>query len=276
MKNKSAILFMLLLAAPLLLCAGVTSSGVKFGYAPVRGLRIYYEIRGTPHPHQAPLILLHGGDPAIQTSFGSVIEELAKNRWVIAFEQAGHGHTADRPTPFSFEASADDANGLMDILKIRKADFFGYSNGGSIAMQMAIRHPSRVNKLIVASAMYKRDGLKPEFWDSMKTATLESMPTTYRDIYVKTSPHPKKLKSYFEKSVARMLNFKDWSPDALRKIQAPTLILIGDADIVFPEHAKEMAQLIPNSRVEILPGLDHMALAQNWPVALIQEFLDKP
>ncbi len=143
-------------------------------YAPVNGLNIYYEIHGEGEP----LVLLHGGGSTIETSFGTILPALAKTRKVIAFEQQGHGHAADVDRPFSFEQSADDAAALLRFLKIDKADFFGYSNGGSIALQIAIRHPDLVRKLIVASAMYKRDRLYPEFWDPMKHATLENMPAT--------------------------------------------------------------------------------------------------
>ena len=131
---------------------------VKSGYAPVNGLQMYYEIHGAGKP----LVLLHGGGSTIETSFGRVIDSLAKTRQVIAFEQQGHGHTADiAQRPFTFEQSAEDTAALLKYLHIDQADFFGYSNGGNIALLMGIRHPDMVRKLIVESAMYKRDGLAP-------------------------------------------------------------------------------------------------------------------
>ena len=124
-----------------------------------------------------PLVLLHGGGSTIETTFGKVLPLLAKSRQVIAFDQQGHGRTADiADRPFGFEQSADDAAGLLQHLKIDKADFFGFSNGGNIALQIAIRHPSRVRKFVVASAMFKRDGLYPEVWEFMNRSTLEYMP----------------------------------------------------------------------------------------------------
>ena len=129
------------------------------GYAPVNGLRMYYELYGTADGKSPPLVLLHGGGSTIETTFGKVLPSLAKTRRVIAFEQQGHGHTADiADRPFSFEQSADDTAALMDHLKVEKADFFGFSNGGNIALQIAIRHPSRARKLVVASPH------KPEDW----------------------------------------------------------------------------------------------------------------
>ena len=245
----------------------------KTGYAPVNGLKIYYEIHGTSNPNKTPLVLLHGGDPTIGTSFGKVVDEFAKDRQVIAFEQAGHGHTADRKIPFTFEASADDAAALLKFLKIPQADFFGFSNGGSIAMQIGIRHPEITHKLVVASAMTKREGMYPAFWESMEKASLDTMPAEFKEAYQKTAPRPN-LQSYFEKSVKRMLDFKDWPDQMVKSIQAPTLILIGDADIIRPEHAVEMFRTLPHANLAILPGVNHMSMVDHWPVQMIENFLD--
>ena len=137
--------------------ASATPPGVvidtKHGYAPVNGLKMYYEIHGDARAETPPLVLLHGGGSTIETTFGKILPALAKSRQVIAFEQQGHGRTADiADRPFTFEQSADDAAALLEHLKIEKADFFGFSNGGNIALQIAIRHPKLVRKLVVASA----------------------------------------------------------------------------------------------------------------------------
>src|SRR5262245_41495575 len=192
----------------------------KHGYAEVNGLKMYYEIHGAGGP---PLVLLHGGGSTIETTYGKILPALAKGRQVIAFEQQGHGRTADVPDrPFTFEQSADDTAELLKHLKIEQADLLGFSNVGHIAMQVAIRHPKLVRKLVVASAGFKRDGHPPEFWEFMKHATLETMPKDLRDAYVKTSPHPDRLPTFFDKSAKRMREFKDWPSEDIRSIQAPT------------------------------------------------------
>jgi len=251
---------------------------VGSGYAPVNGLKMYYEIHGTVKGNDPPLVLLHGGGSTIDTSFGKVLPSLAKTRQVIAFEQQGHGHTADIDRPFSFEQSADDAAALLRHLKIGNADFFGYSNGGNIALQIAIRHPELVRKLVVASAMFKRDGLSPEFWESMKRATLQSMPAELREAYLRVAPHPEQLPAFHDKSVRRMLEFKDWRPEDIQKIGAPTMVMIADGDIVRPEHAVEMFRLLPHAQLAVLPGTDHMTLVNRaeWQVSMIEAFLDAP
>lgn len=254
------------------------SSKVDGKYAPVNGLRIYYEIHGTSEGKTPPLVLLHGGGSTIETSFGAVLQSLAKTRQVIAFEQQGHGRTADIDRPFTFEQSADDTAALLQYLKIEKADFIGYSNGGSIALQIAIRHPNLVRKLVVVSAMFKNDGLYPELRESLKNATPENMPAELRDAYLKIAPHPEELPTLVNKCVKRMLEFKDWRREDIKSINAPTMIIIGDADVVRPEHAVEMFRLLPYAQLAILPGTDHMMIMKRSDLLLpiILPFLDAP
>jgi pimeloyl-ACP methyl ester carboxylesterase len=255
-----------------------SASNVKIGYAPVNGLKIYYEIHVAPDGKNPPLVLLHGGGSTIETSFGKVLSSFAKSRQVIAFEQQGHGHTADINRPFTFEQTADDTAALLRHLKIERADFFCYSNGGNVALQVGIRHPNLVRKLIVASAMFKRDGLYPEFWDSMKHATLQNMPIELREAYLRVAPNPENLSTFHSKCVKRMLEFKDWRPEDIQSIDAPTMVMIGDADIVRPEHAVEMFRLLPHAQLAVLPGTDHMTLVKraDWQVSMIEAFLDAP
>jgi pimeloyl-ACP methyl ester carboxylesterase len=251
---------------------------VKSGYAPVNGLKMYYEIHGTANGTTPPLVLLHGGGSTIDTSFGKVLPSFAKTRQVVAFDQQGHGRTADVDRPYSFEQSADDAAALLRHLKIDRADFFGYSNGGNIALQIAIRHPALARKLVVASAMFKRDGLPPDFWESMKNATLESMPVELKEAYLRVAPHPEQLHTFHDKCVKRMLEFKDWRAQDIRSISAPTMVMIADGDIVRPEHAVEMFRLLPHAQLAVLPGTDHMSLVTRaeWQVSMIEAFLDAP
>jgi pimeloyl-ACP methyl ester carboxylesterase len=245
-------------------------------YAPVNGLQMYYEIRGAGG---TPLVLLHGGGSTIETSFGKVIDDLAKTRQVIAIEQQGHGHTADIDgRPFSFEQSADDTAELLRQLKIDRADFYGYSNGGHIALQIAMRHPSVVRKLVLISTFFKRDGVPPQFWEGFKGATLQTMPAELRDAYLRVAPHPEQLQSFFDKSVKRMVDFQNMPEADIKSIRAPSLIVIGDSDIVRPEHAVEMSRLLPHAQLAILPGTDHMMMVNRAQMllAMIPQFLDAP
>jgi pimeloyl-ACP methyl ester carboxylesterase len=201
---------------------------MQSGYAPVNGLRLYYEIHGASHSAPTPLVLLHGGGDTIKTSFGLILPELARNRQVVAFEQQGYGHTADiADRPFSFEQSADDTAGLLDYLHIGQADLFGFSNGGTIALQVAIRHPQLVHRLVVASGFFGHDGADPAFWNGFATAKLDDMPKELRNAYLEAAPHPENLQSMFDKAVERMRTFKDIPEDKIRSITAPTLVVCG-------------------------------------------------
>jgi pimeloyl-ACP methyl ester carboxylesterase len=256
-------------------------NGMDFqkGYAPVDGLSIYYEIHGSAHAECPPLVLLHGGGDTIQTSFGKLLPELARSRQVIAFEQQGFGHTADIPDrPFSFERSADDTAALLDYLHVEQADVFGFSNGGTIALQVAIRHPRLVRKLVIASGFFNRDGADPAFWAGFEHAQLGQMPKELSDAYLAVAPHPENLQLFFDKCVQRMRDFKDISVDAMRGIASPALVIAGDADVMRPEQAVEEYRLIPHSRLAVLPGTDHMTLTSRsaWLTPMINEFLDAP
>jgi pimeloyl-ACP methyl ester carboxylesterase len=252
---------------------------VAAGYAPVNGLEIYFEIHGVENSARPPLVLLHGGGDTIQTSFGKLLRSLASERQVIAFEQQGYGHTADiAERPFSFEQSADDTAALLDYLHMPKADLFGFSNGGTIALQVAIRHPELVRKLVVASALFTRDGAYPWLWEAMANAKLENMPIELQEEYLKVAPHPENLRMFHDKAAQRVRDFKDIPADAIRNITAPLFIMVGDADVVRPEHAVELFRTVPHAQLAVIPGTNHMEIMTRttWVVPMIDGFLDQP
>ena len=219
-------------------------------YAAINGLDLYYEIHGTGKP----LVLLHGGGSTITSTFGRILPELSKTHQVIAIELQAHGHTKDIDRPLTFEQDADDVAALLTQLKIPKADFFGFSNGGTTCLQIAIRHPQKVNKLILASTIYKRDGMPPGFFVSMQQASLESMPKSLQDAYLNANPDPKGLKAMFDRDVARMIGFKDISDEAIKNIKSPALVINGDAEVVQAEHALLLSRTLPHAQLLILPG----------------------
>jgi len=254
---------------------------MKSGYAHVNNIDMYYEIHGKG----LPLVLIHGGGSTIGTTFGIVLPMLAQTRQVIAVELQGHGHTKDIDRPLSFEQDADDVAALLKQLNISKADIFGFSNGGSTAMQIAIRHPEVVRKLVVASAAYRRDAFYPEFWTFMPQASLENMPKPLQDEYLKITNDLQGLRTMHDRDKQRMLDFKDWPADALRSIQVPVLFIDGDKDVVKPEHTIEMYRLVPNARLAILPGghgeyIDEIMFRSahsklpELTVTMVNEFLD--
>lgn len=257
------------------------STDFKCGYSDVNGLKMYYEIYG----HGMPLVLIHGGGSTIQSNFDKVIPLFAKNRKVIAVELQAHGRTGDRNADLSFEQDADDIATLLKNLKIDKADFLGFSNGGTTTLQLAIRHPELIDKMILGSALSKRNGVPEQFWGFMKQAILENMPEQLKEAYRKVSSDPNGLQIMFSKDAKRMVNFKDISDRKIKSVKAAVLIIIGDKDVITPEHAIEMHRLIANSELAIIPGghgeyigeittLNSDFYESDFVIPMIERFLD--
>lgn len=253
------------------------------GYSEVNGLKMYYEIYGQGQP----LVLIHGGGSTIETTFGRVIPTLAEHRQLICVELQAHGRTGDRDKDLSFEQDADDVVTLLKNLHIPKADFFGFSNGGTTTMQIAIRHPEIVNKIILGSALCKRNGVPGQFWDFMKQARLDNMPPQLKEAYLQVTPNPKGLQIMHDRDVKRMQHFEDIPDQKIMSIKSPTLIIIGDKDVITPEHAIEMQRLIANAVLAIIPGvhgeyieeittLENHSKEADFVLPMIERFLDKP
>lgn len=232
--------------------APLQSFPVETGHAPVNGIEMYYEIHG--RSGGTPLVLLHGGGSTIDVTFSRVLPVFSRSRQVIAVEEQGHGRTTDRAGPVRFDASADDVAALLRHLRIPQADLFGFSNGASVALQVAIRHPELVRKLVFASAMTRRDGAHPALWEFIERARFADMPQPLKDAFLRVNPDTARLRTMHDKDAERMRNFPDVPDDVLRSVRAPTLVLIGDRDIVKPEHAVELTRLLPQARLLILPG----------------------
>ncbi len=259
------------------------SLAFKSAYSKVNGLKMYYELYG----EGKPLVLIHGGGSTIQTTFGRVIPMLAKHRKLIAVELQAHGRTSDRDSEVSFEQDADDVAALLKKLNILKADILGFSNGGTTALQIAIRHPELVDKLVAASALCKRNGVPSQFWDFMKQARLENMPEQLKEGYEKVASDTSGLQVMHDKDAKRMVDFKDIPDEKIKSIKASTLIIIGDKDVITPEHAIEMHRLIANSELAIIPGGhgeyigEVTTLKPNYQesdfiaIPMIESFLDK-
>lgn len=255
-------------------------------YVSVNGLDMYYEDHGTGQP----LVLLHGAFSAIGTSFGNILPELAKTRRVIAFEMQGHGRTADIDRPLSMEQMADDTASALRQLGIENADFFGFSMGAGIALQVAIRHPEVVRKLVLASVTYKLDGVHPGLMEGLAEMKPELMHgSPWYEEYVRIAPRPEDFATLFAKKTQMDREVRDLPAEAIEAIEAPTLIIIGDSDIVRPEHAVEMFRLLgggvmgdlaglPSSQLAILPGTTHATLVErgDWLASMVTAFIDAP
>lgn len=262
---------------------------MESGYAPVNGLEMYYEIHGSGGP--APLVLLHGAFSAIPSSFGTVLPALTETRQVIAFEYQAHGRTADIDRPMRIETLADDVAAALRHLGVEQADVFGYSTGGSIGLQAAIRHPGLVRKLVVASVGYRLDGIHPGLMDGLGEMTPDMMHgSPWHDEYLELAPRPEDFPRLFAKKSEMDQNITDVPEETIRELGVPTLLIIGDSDLITPEHAVQWFRLIgggvfgdmppglPDSQLAVLPGTSHTGMADRAAMlsTMIPPFLDAP
>ena len=253
------------------------------GYAPVNGLKMYYEIHGDGKP----LVLLHGSYMTIDLNFAQLIPELAKKRKVIALEMQGHGRTGDIDRPYSYTSLASDIDGLLNHLKIDSADVLGYSLGGTVALELAIKHPKRVTSLVIISSVFRLDGwiqsardlfptIKPQFFEK----------TPLKTEYDRLAPDKSHWNDWVNKMVASEVVPFDLGADNIKALKCPVLIIKGDNDGVDLNHIAEMYTLcgggvfgditgLPKSRLAILPGMTHVTLMMETAklMSIIDPFL---
>jgi pimeloyl-ACP methyl ester carboxylesterase len=235
-------------------------------YASVNGIDLYYEIHGTGKP----LIMLHGGFGTFEM-FAALSPALAVNHQVIGVDLYGHGRTAITDRPIDFGQMADDIAGLMQHLGLEKADLLGYSLGGAVALQTAIRYPEQVNKLVVISIPFKRTGWYPEIQRGMTSIAPEFfLGTPIHDAYMRVAPKPEDFPRFVAKMREAMSQDYDWT-ELVAVLRTPTLIIAGDADSLPPSHAVEFFSLLGGgkadggwngenvilSQLAILPGVTH-------------------
>jgi pimeloyl-ACP methyl ester carboxylesterase len=260
-----------------------TIKPVDTGYVDVNGLKMYYEVYG----QGKPLVMVHGSFMNIPLNWGHIIPLLAKDRKVIVAEMQGHGRTRDIPRELSFEGMADDVSGLLKHLKIDSADILGYSMGGGVAFQVAVRHPEQVRRLVILSGAYAHNGWWPEVEEMFANFNADMFKgSTIQRQYDSLGNDPAHFPEFVKKVISIDLKPYDWSKE-VKKIQVPIFIALGDADGVRYEHALELFRAkgggkmgdiegLPKSRLAILPGTTHIGMIKrtNLLIPMITDFLD--
>jgi pimeloyl-ACP methyl ester carboxylesterase len=261
-------------------------------YADINGLKMFYEIRGASHPGKVPVVLLHGAISATGTSFGPLPDLLAQTRQVIAVEQQGHGRTADIDRPLSVQAMAADTVALLATLGIGQADLFGYSLGAGIALNIITNHPGVARNAVLASVTYDKTGLHPDMFREPDTGQSADAPRhdlqiPFEQEYRALAPHPDNWPALLAKVQA--MELPEITAQAIAAIDIPILLIIGDSDIVTPEHAVAMFRLLgggvlgdlapmPASQFAVLPGTSHIGVTgrADMLMTMIPPFLDTP
>lgn len=252
------------------------------GYVNLNGLKMYYEVYGKGKP----IVLLHGSYMTIPLNWSDIIP-MFNGRKVIVAEMQGHGRTRDTARKISYEGMADDVSGLLKHLKIDSADILGYSMGGGIAFQLAIRHPEQVRRLIVLSGSYAHDGWWPDVEASYSSINAEMFKDSpIEKQYESLGNDPKHFPEFVKKVISIDLEPYDWSKE-VKKIKAPIFMAIGDSDGIQYEHALTLFRAmgggkmgdihgLPKSRLAIIPGTTHIGMMyrMDWLVPMIDDFLN--
>ncbi|MGQ4333707.1 alpha/beta fold hydrolase [Streptomyces hayashii] len=259
----------------------VMDVATRSDYAKVNGLEMYYESHGRDDGAGRPLVLLHGGVLTVGLSFGAVLPALAEGRRVVAPELRGHGHTADVDRAMTPANLASDVVALLDALGIEQADVLGFSLGGLTALHLALEHPGRVGRLVLAATQYSQGGYHEEVVAPDHTSARLPGQADFQemiDAYTAVAPHPERFQDLIAKCTAAAHAPLPWTADDLRGLRAPTLLVIGDTDFVRIEHAAEMHRLIPRAELAVLPATTHMALMRRTTLLLplLTEFLAGP
>ena len=269
-----------------LIVAGLLVAGPAFAQSEpagdrveVNGMQMYYEVSGEGDP----LIVLHGAYMNIPT-MGAIIPKLAETHRVYALEFQGHGRTTDIDRPITYPALADDVAAFMDALGIEKADVFGYSMGGQAGLQLAFRHPEKVDKLVVAGVAYDLKGWQPVYQEFIPQMTVEMMvELPFAEEYRELAADPDGFPALVEKLIALEHEPMAWEED-VKALQTPVLIIAGDSDVSTVEHnvaffrllgggvMGDMGEPLPESRLAILPGSSHTAVIAQ--VDLLHGFIE--
>ena len=252
----------------------------------VNGIKVYYEIHGQAAPNTVPLVVLHGAYMNIP-AMGAIVPRLAETHKVYALEMQGHGRTTDIDRPITYPNLADDVAAFMDAVGLKKADVFGYSMGAAAGLQLAIRHPEKVNKLIAASGAYDVEGWQPEYKAFIPQMTVEmfaGMP--FAEDYRKLAADPEGFPALVRKLIQLEKEPMAWEKE-VRAMTTPVLIISGDADAATLEHSVAMFRLLgggvmgdmgkplPASRLAVLPATSHTAVITQVDLLLgfIEPFL---
>jgi pimeloyl-ACP methyl ester carboxylesterase len=265
----------------------------RSGYLPINGLKVYYEVFGVLGKSKtAPLLLIPGAFLSTD-SMKPWVAAFAAKRPVIVFDQQGHGRTADTSRKMSYEQFGDDAAALLRALKVERADVMGYSQGGGVALQLALRHPTLVNKLVSLSATYRRDGWYPAVIKAIEGLNAKVfLGTPVEEAFKKHTPDAKVFEAYIEKMKVLNANDQNITDAQMRAMSAKTMVIVGDADGVKPEHAVAMFKLrgggdedaavtgtltkVPAARLVILPATSHIGISGEAKVleSMVTPFLD--
>jgi pimeloyl-ACP methyl ester carboxylesterase len=226
------------------------------GYAPVNGIHMYYAVYGAG----APVLLIHGGLGHADL-WANQVKDLMKDHTVIVADSRGHGRSSRNAEAYSYDLMASDYVALLDYLKVDKVALVGWSDGGIIGLDIAMKHPERLSKLFAHAANVTVDGLEPTV---MENKTFNDYIARMGEAYPKMSKTPGEFDAFVEQISQMWASQPNWSDAELAKITVPTAIVLGDHDeAITRAHTEHMAQVIPGAKLVILKDASHFAMLQD-------------
>ncbi len=247
------------------------------GYAKASDLNMYYDVAG----NGPPLLLFHGG-MGTAGMFEALRNSLDAHWTTIAIEQQGHGHTADADRPLRFDRMADDTAAAIRSLGLERCHAFGYSDGGNVALGLAIRHPGLIDRIAICGTNANNDGLEPAMLSHLVEGAKEvpekvaaGLPSMLREAYEAVAPNPRNWPKLVHRVFDLAATFQGWSLEQLQRIESPLLVMVGDHDVVTVEHATWLSQQCPRGQLCVLPRTDHLAPISRalWVSTILNEFL---
>ncbi len=250
-------------AAILLACLSVETAypamrPVEWHWAPIHGHRIYYTVRG----NGSTLVLLHGGGDSGEHSFVRQIDVFSEHHHLVAPDQVGQGHTPDVPGPLSYTSMMEDTATLLQLLKLKHVDIVGFSDGGILALMLAVRHPELVGRLVISGVNIAPEGLNPQNLAELRASQIPK-PATIDE---------KLAQLWLTSPTEAELNLS-----LLAKITQPVLLISGDRDAITLEHTLQIFHALPHAELCVLPGTDHATFSgrSEWLNPIINAFLDR-
>lgn len=259
MATRAGLILFVLLAAGCGIRAPKANSGHPAAghYANVNGIRVYYETYG----HGETLVLLHGGAGS-GAQFEHQIPYFEKHFHLVVPDARAQGRTTDGPEPLTYHVMAEDVRALLDHMHVRKADLLGWSDGGDVALDFAMHHPERVDRIVTFGANFRADGLNAPDIAWNRTATAADFGPDMRKFYDSVAPDTAHYEIAMNKVIALWRDEPNWNEADLGRIRAKALIVAGENDVIRPDHTEALAKAIPGATLWIVPGASHSVLQE--------------
>jgi pimeloyl-ACP methyl ester carboxylesterase len=238
--------------------AYATAQSTQWSRVTIHGHKIWYAVRGSG----PTLVFLHGGGDSGEHSFAGQLDVFSEHHHIVAPDQVGQGRTPEVPGPLSYTAMMEDTAALLKLLNLQHVDLVGFSDGGILALMLAVRHPELVRRLVISGVNIAPEGLRPEDLEELRATQI---------------PKPKTIDEKLAQLWLTSPTESELNLPLLANITQPVLIISGDRDAITLEHTLTIFHALPDAELCVLPGTDHATFSRRseWLNPIINAFLDR-